>query len=176
MIGFALSLGRVEPLSPEDILQDGFSVRGEALQSLSVSPGTILRYQAREGGYIRLSAHTPFDVGPASIGIFTTIQSDYEQVFAGRPLRISYRARAASDDPLDVFHGMYVTLERNRSGWKAFTLGPEWQTYSFDFTPPNNGSSPDVDYVAIFPGKDGDSRAMELAEIRVDVITSDSSG
>ena len=171
MIAFALSFGGGEALSDNEIIEMGWSLDGPSLRNLNVSPGTELSYLEEEGGFVRLSAFTPFNVGPASIGVFASLSPDFERAFAGRDLRISLRVRTAPGNGLDGFDTAYFPIESAPSAWQVFDLTPNWQDVSYTFRPPIVAAPPNTDLIALFPGKEGESREMDLARIRIQVIS-----
>ena len=170
MIALALSFGGGEDMTDAEIVEMGWAMEGPALRNLSVSPGTNMDYREAEGGYARLSAFTPFGTGPGSVGVFATLGPDHERVFAGRPLRITLRARQADADGLEAFDTAYFPIEAGPSDWQVFTLERDWQEFSFDFTPPIVAAPPNVDLLSIFPGKAGEQKPMDLASIRIAVV------
>lgn len=166
----ALSVGGEPPITDEDILNEGWRMSGSDLRGLTVSPGSGAVYSSDEGGYIRLSQQVPLGVEPPSIGVFATLGPAHERVFAGKRLRISFRARAARSNPLRVFQTAYVPLEAPPSDWENHELTLEWRNYRFEYTPPETESEPNVDFIAIFPGRWGRNQQMDVAAIRVDVL------
>lgn len=175
LIAGALSLGGRAALTEEQIIAEGWEVSGEALQSLTVSPGSDLLFRAGdtlradEPAYVTLSQFRAYDDGPASIGVFATLSADYEQAFAGKLLRVTVRARSSGADPLETLHAAYYPMEANSSRWRDFPLTPEWQDHTFFFKPPIIDAPPNVDLMAIFPGWMGERKTMDVASIRVAV-------
>ncbi len=157
-------------LSDEEIAANGWRVSGADLAGLTVSPGSGAVYSPSEGGYMRLSQQTPLEAEPPSIGVFGTMGPAHERVFGGTAVRVSFRARAVRDNALDAFQAAYVPVQGVASPWTEFDLTPDWRTYSFDFIPPGPDGEADVDLIAVFPGREGDNRQMDLAEIRVERI------
>ena len=146
---------------------DRWELAGEDLNALQVSPGTEMDYLPDEGGYVVLSAFTAFGQGPGSIGIFASLGPAQERSFAGETVEITLRARAARTDPLDVFESAYFPLEGAASAWQRFTLTPDWQDFTYRFTPPVVAAEPNADLVSIWPGKEGERKGMELASVSV---------
>lgn len=170
MVFVALSFGGGQSLTDAQIMEDGWDLSGTDLQQLTISPGSNAEYIDEEGGYMRLSQFTPDGQGPASPGVFATLGPDHERAFAGQTLRITLRARAAGDNPLDMFDSTYFPMESRPSGAHEFELGSDWQAYSFEFSPPIVDALPNVDLIAVFPGREGEQTEMDLAEIRIVVI------
>lgn len=170
IILLALFIGGEPRITDEEILQEGWQMSGSDLRSLTVSPGSGAVYSSDEGGYIRLSQQVPLGVGPSSIGVFATLGPAHERVFAGKRLRISFRARAARTNPLDRFQTSYVPVEGPPSEWENHELALDWRNFRFEYTPPVSEEEPNVDLIAVFPGRWGRNQQMDLASIRVDVL------
>lgn len=170
IIGLALSFGEGEAFSDNQIISDGWQISGPELNALTISPGSNGAYVDEDGGYIQLSQFTPDGEGPASIGVFATLGPAHERAFAGRLLRLSFRARAGRINPLKEFDVAYYSMEGEPSGWTTFALGPDWQDYTVDYSPPIIAAMENVDLVAVFPGRAGENETIDLASIRIEVL------
>ena len=170
MIALALSFGGGDDLDDAERLATGWTMEGPALRNMTVSPGSNQRYIDEDGGFIRLSTFTAMGEGPGSLGVFATLSSDYERVFAGRELRVTITARAAAPDPLERFDAAYFTVEGPATPWRGFELGDSFEDHSFTYTPPIIAAPPNADLVAIFPGRTGEQREMDVSRIRIEVI------
>lgn len=171
IIGAALSFGGGEDFSDDQIIAEGWQISGIDLNALTISPGSNGAFIADDGGYIQLSQFTPDGEGPASIGVFATLGPVHERAFAGRLLRLTFRARAGRINPLKEFDVAYYPMEGPASGWNTFELGPDWQDYSFDYTPPIIAAEDNVDLIALFPGRAGENETIDLASITVEVLS-----
>jgi hypothetical protein len=169
IIALALFSGGGEDLSDSDIIRQGWGLKGPELNALTISPGSNAEYQSGEGGFIRLSQFTPDGDGPASIGVFATLGPAHERAFAGQALEISFRARANPNDPLDAFEAAYFPMESAASEWVRFDLTTEWQDYTFEFTPTPTSDPENVDILAIFPGRRGRQKDVDIASIEISV-------
>lgn len=169
IIAGALSFGERSSLTDAQIIADGWQLSGPDLNALAISPGSNGAYVDEDGGYIQLSQFTPDGSGPASIGVFGTLGPAHERAFAGRELRLIFRARAGAINPLDSFQVAYFPMEGPPSGWTTFDLTPDWQDYSVTFTPPIIDAVENVDLIALFPGREGKSETIDLASIRIEV-------
>lgn len=170
IIGIALSFGGGDNKSDEQIIAEGWELSGPDLMELTISPGSNGSYVAEEGGYIQLSQYTPDGEGPTSIGVFATLGPSYENAFAGRLLSLKFRARAGQINPLKEFDVAYYTMEGLPSGWTTFELGPNWQDYTVEYTPPIIDEMENVDLIALFPGRAGDNKTIDLTAISVEVL------
>lgn len=171
IIGGALSFGKGEATSDRQIINQGWQLAGPDLRDLTISPGSNGAYVDKDGGYIQLSQYTPDGEGPASIGVFATLGPAHERTFAGRNLKLTLRARAGRINPLKEFDAAYFSMEGPPSGWTTFELGPEWQDYIFNYSPPIIDAIENVDLIAVFPGRKGDNETLDLASIKVEVLT-----
>lgn len=171
IITLALSFGHNDGFSDQQIINEGWEISGPDLNSLTVSPGTNSAYVNDEGGYIQLSQYTPDGEGPASIGAFATLGPSHERAFAGRLLRLTFRARSGRINPLKEFDAAYYTMEGPPSGWTTFTLGPDWEDYIIEYTPPIIAAQDNVDLIAIFPGRAGENETLDLASVTVEVLS-----
>lgn len=170
IVAFALLPGGGVELTEDEIAARGWSLSGISLNELEISPGSNSEYRSEDDGFIRLAQFTPDGEGPASIGVFATLGPVHERAFAGKPLRIHFQARANPGNPLESFDAAYFTMEAGTSGWTTFELERDWQDYSFDYTPPvTPGTNESVDLLAIFPGRQGERKDMDLASIRIEV-------
>lgn len=175
IIAGALSFGERGSLTDEQIIADGWELSGPDLNELTISPGSNGAYVDEDGGYIQLSQFTPDGQGPSSIGVFGTLGPAHERAFAGRDLRLIFRARAGAINPLDSFHVAYFPMEGPSSGWTKFDLTRDWQDYHVTYTPPIIAALENVDLIAVFPGRGGQSKTIDLASIRIEV-TPDADG
>lgn len=173
IVGLALSFGGGEEITDSEILAEGWTLSGPALNGLTISPGSNGAYIDEDGGFMRLSQFTPDGVGPTSIGVFATLGPIHERAFSGQALEITLRARASRSNPLNYFETAYFPMESEASGWTKFDLTPEWQDYQFSFTPPIVDAPENVDLITVFPGREGKSEQMDLASIRVEVANAE---
>lgn len=170
IIALALSFGNRAQLSDSQILQQGWEISGNDLRELTTSPGSNSAYYAEDGGYVQLSQFTPDGEGPQSIGIFATLGPAHERAFAGRPLQIIFRARSGRINPLLTMDVSYFTMEGPPSGWTTFELTPDWEDYTLNYTPPIIDAPDNVDLIALFPGRTGENKTIDLSSIRVKVV------
>jgi hypothetical protein len=170
IIGVALSFGEGDGFSDQQIIDEGWELSGPELNALTISPGSNGAYVDDDGGYIQLSQFTPDGEGPASIGVFATLGPAHERAFAGRMLKLTFRARAGRINPLKTFDVAYYSMEGAPSGWTTFELSSDWQDYSVEYSPPIIDAMENVDLIAIFPGRTGESETVDLASITVEVL------
>ncbi len=162
-----------DDLSEAEIISQGYVVEGEDLALTQASPGTTVVFTgktAREPAFVTAAAHLSRDAAPASAGVFAPLGADYEQAFAGRTLRMTLTARQGSANPTGKFQMGYFTSGPGDSGWKSFGLTPNFQDYSFTFTPPLPIAEPDLDYFGVWPDEKGDQREMDISRFKVEVL------
>ncbi len=149
---------------------DSVVARGATLNNLQTGDGIGFEPGPDEDGpgYIRARASKPSDVPPLSAGLFLSLSPAQERALAGRPLRVSVVARARGANPAEQFKfGYFVADERKDSGWETFTPTPNFETYSFTFTPEGKTGEPNPDYVGLWPDADGEGRTLDIAQIAV---------
>ena len=174
MIWYALSLSSVTKLSDACIWQNGFSVQGDDLITLTASPGTTYEYRGAtptDSAHVVAMTQIPRRDAPASAGVFASLGPDYERALAGQNIRITIRARAGRKNPLDQFDMGYFTAGAGDSGWRRRTLTDDWQDYVLDFAPKPPNGDPDLDYLGVWPGDSGEQKAMDIAFMKIDVLS-----
>jgi len=160
-------------LTDKEIKTQGYVVEGKDLALIQASPGTSYVFVGKttnEPAYITASAHLSRDVAPPSAGVFAPLGSDYERVFAGQALRMTLTARQGEVNPSKDFRMGYFTAGAGDSGWKRFDLSPEFQDYSFNFTPPLPTDDPDLDYFGVWPDEDGQQREIDISRYKIEVL------
>lgn len=172
MVALALSFGGGEALSDAEIVEQGWTLEGEALRNLIVSPGTDMDYLDEDGGFVRMRANIAYGAdGRPTPGIYAALGPDVERAFAGRTLRITVRARALPPDGLERFDSAYFPIEAAASPWAVFDLSPDWADYSYTFTPPIVAAPANTDLVSVYPGKRGENRPVDVARLRIEVVS-----
>ena len=173
IIGLALLPGRGNRgLSGAEILAQGYVLSGNNLQHLTSGPGTLVGFANDEAGmvtHVIASTNLPKNMVAASAGLFGTLGPNYERAFGGKELKITVRARASGDNPLEQFQAAYFTGGAGSSGWKNFALTPEYSDYSFTFTPRKSEGKAGVDYIGIWPGIEGKGQTMDVKFFKVEV-------
>lgn len=174
MIWFALSRASVTRLSDACIWHNGFATQGEDLVTLTASPGTAYDYFAatsNDPAYIVATTQIPRRDAPASAGVFAALGPDYERAFAGQKIRLTVRARQGRKNPLAEFDMGYFTAGAGDSGWRRRALTPVWQDYVLDFAPKVPNGDPDLDYFGVWPGEDGEQETMDVASMKIEVLS-----
>jgi hypothetical protein len=160
-------------LSPEDIINEGYTLSGLDLQKLTAAPGTEVSFIGGQGELpllAVLSSNNPRKLANASAGVFGTLGPNYEAGFGGYDLEITITARAGRDKPLSEFKAGYFTVGVGDSRWQNFTLSANFEDYIFNFTPKPPKGNPGNDFVGIWPGDEGKSETMELKSIRIRIL------
>jgi len=174
MIWFALSRSSVVKLTDACIWQNGFMTQGEDLVTLTASPGTSYEYVGAtptDPAHIVTMTQIPRKNAPASAGVFAALGPDYERAFAGQKIRITVRARQGRKAPLDAFDMGYFTAGAGDSRWRSRKLTEAWQDYTLDFTPKPPNGDPDLDYMGVWPGDAGEQKTMDIAFMKIDVLS-----
>lgn len=174
MVWFALSRATVTTLSDACIWQNGFITQGEDLVTLTASPGTTYEYigaTPNDPAHIVAKTEIPRRTAPASAGIFAALGPDYERALAGQQIRVTVRARQGRKNPLPEFDMGYFTAGAGDSGWRRRTLTPEWKDYVLDFAPKPPNGDPDLDYLGVWPGEEGEQKTMDIEFMKIDVLS-----
>lgn len=162
-----------ESLTDADIRTQGYLAQGDDLALIEASPGTTVSFvgeTSREPAYVTASAHLSRSAAPPSAGVFAPLGSDYERVFAEKNLRMTLTARQGSTNPVETFRAGYFTAGPGDSGWQTFELTPEFQDFSFTFTPPLPNDEPDLDYFGVWPDEEGQQREMDISRFKIEVV------
>jgi hypothetical protein len=174
MIWFALSRSTVTKLSDACIWQNGFVTQGEDLVTLTASPGTSYEYVGAtptDPAHIVTMTQIPRKDAPASAGVFAALGPDYERAFAGQQIRVTVRARQGRKAPLEAFDMGYFTAGAGDSRWQRRRLTQDWQDFTLDFAPKPPNGDPDLDYMGVWPGDQGEQKTMDVAFMKIDVLS-----
>ena len=180
IVGIAINFGEPEPQrSSTDILRDGFELSGANMRGLIASPGTGVKFTDDGFGgieYATLTAQISLENSPPSIGVMTTIGEDVQNAFAEKDINVTVRARQNAARASKTFKIGYYALDGGASGWRDFTVTPEFQNYTFEWRPGSTEAKgavdhPEVDYIGIWPAPGGDNEAIDIEWIRVKVNT-----
>lgn len=175
MIWFALSRAQLSDIISADVCKSGYTVEGEDLAFLQAGPGTNYNYfapQRDNPAYVSLYSHIARDkANPPSAGVFVSIGYQYAQVFHGKTIRMTIRARAGRRNPLDNFDAGYFSLAAGTTDWQRFDLTDNYQDYSFDFSPRKTEATLDIDYFGIWPGVEGKQTTMDVEKFQVTILS-----
>lgn len=170
MIAYALSLADYEDIKGEN----GVVLEGRSLSTLYSSEGvsySIAGDNVNPHAYAVLSAHVSRANAPPSAGVFLTLAPKDSQAFAGKPLRVTIRARKGRATPLETFDMAYFGQRgAGQSPWQSFELTRDFKDYSFEFTPKPVATQGN-DYVGIWPDVQGRGRTLDVKWLKVEVIT-----
>jgi len=175
MIWFALSRAQLSDVISADVCKSGLTIEGEDLVLLQAGPGTNYEYFAAQRdnvAYVSLFSHIARDkADPPSAGVFAPIGYQYAQVFHGKTIRMTVRARAGRRNPLDSFDTGYFSLTGGATKWQTFELRDSFQDFSFDFSPRKAEPTQDIDYFGIWPGVEGKQTRMDVEKFQVTILS-----
>jgi len=175
MVWFALSRARISDIISADVCKSGYTVEGEDLALLEAGPGTNYDYFAAQrdnAAYVSLYSHIARDIAkPPSAGVFAPIGHQYAQVFHGKTIRMTIRARAGRRNALDSFDAGYFSSIAGATQWQTFELTDSFQDFSFDFSPRKAGITQDIDYFGIWPGVEGKQTIMDVEKYQIIVLS-----
>lgn len=170
MIAFAYTRGRHAAVPTGST----FIVEGQNLNTLYAAQGvsfSIAGDAENPNAYAVLSAHVSRANAPPSAGVFVTLPPAYKEMYAGQALRISITARKGRGSKLESFDVGYLTTDAGASGWQTFEVTNDFEDFEFAFTPGKPGAPGGSDYVGIWPDVDGESRTLDVKEIRVEPVS-----
>jgi len=175
MIWFALSRAQLSDILSADVCKSGYIVEGEDLALLQAGAGTNYDYFAAQRdnpAYVSLYSHIARDkADPPSAGVFAPISYQYAQLFHGKTIRMTIRARAGHRNPLDRFDAGYFSLVAGASDWQIFNLTNNFQDFSFDFSPQTEEITQDIDYFGIWPGVEGNQTIMDVEKFQIVILS-----
>ena len=120
---------------------------------------------------LRLTRSATDDSQDPRSGPHLILAEDVEYGMEHRQIQIDIEARAAGDFAASKFEANYLAKAENETGWQAFDLTTEFQTYTFTFETPPRGEALGYDYVGIRPVAPDKHRTMEVRSVRVHGIT-----
>jgi len=175
MIWFALSRAQISDIISADVCKSGYTVEGEDLALLVAGPGTNYDYFAAQrdnAAYVSLYSHIARDLAdPPSAGVFAPIGYQYAQVFHGKTIRMTIRAKAGRRNPLKSFDAGYFSIAAGATKWQTFDLTNRFQDFSFDFSPRKAEITQDIDYFGIWPGVEGKQTTMDVEKFQVTILS-----
>jgi len=175
MVWFALSRARISDIISADVCKSGYTVEGEDLALLEAGPGTNYDYFAAQrdnAAYVSLYSEIARDKAiSASAGVFAPISYQYAQVFHGKTIRMTIRARAGHRNPLDSFDTGYFSPIAGATQWQTFELTDRFQDFSFDFSPRKAGITQDIDFFGIWPGIEGKRTTMDVEKFQITILS-----
>lgn len=102
-------------------------------------------------------------------GPHIVLAEDLEFAFQSKPVEVTVEARSTGDFAASQFEANYMARADAESGWRTFTLTPEFAPYSFTWTTPERGATEGYDFIGVRPTAPDKRRTMELRSIRVRV-------
>jgi len=96
------------------------------------------------------------------------LATDLELAFAQRNLKITITARSSTENGSPAMRAKYSASSDHSSAWYTFLLTPEWEDYSFYFSPPESPNERGLDFLAVWADPDGLGRGVEVQKIEFD--------
>jgi len=103
----------------------------------------------------------------ADTGPHFRLGTDIERTASNRTLRIIVRARALEPDTASAMEVIYYTGIKGDSGWQTFALTKAFKDYAFEYTLPESGADPSVDYLGIRPELAGAQNGFEIERVEL---------
>lgn len=107
----------------------------------------------------------------ADTGPHFRLGTDIERTASNRKLAIIVRARALAPDASGAMQVIYYTGPKGDSGWQTFPLTETFEDYAFEYTPPESGADPGVDYLGIRPDLSGARFGFEIESVKLVNLT-----
>lgn len=120
---------------------------------------------------VRITRQAADDYQDPRSGPHLVLAEDIEYGMENRTIQIDIEARSAGDFAASKFEANYLVKPEFESGWKAFDLTHEFQTYSFTYDTPPIGESFGNDFLGIRPVAPDKQRTMEVRSVRIHGVT-----
>jgi hypothetical protein len=100
-------------------------------------------------------------------GPHLVIAEDVEVALAGKPVEVTFEARAFGGVAAEQFEVNYFAAVGSESGWRSFPLTSQFAPYSFVWTPPEQAGVLGYDYLGVRPVTPEKRRSLEIRSIRI---------
>ncbi len=174
IVALALSLGDSPRVIIQEICERGYVLSGDDLNRLEQANGTSIGFveeTENDPAHMVMYAQVSRDLAPPSAGIFMSVTESYANIFNGKTIKMTVRARQNRQIALDEFETAYFSQTSGSTGWQRFTLTPDFADYSFEHTLRPYDGTVDLDYFGIWPGVLGDGRKMDVEMMRIDIVS-----
>jgi hypothetical protein len=105
-----------------------------------------------ERGYVlQIDAEAGALLEAPELGPHFRLAPDIEVQFSGRKIRATVRARPAADQGAMQIWANYSAGRAGESGWKTFSLQPEFTDFTFEYEVPVMSGEQGVDYFGVRP-------------------------
>lgn len=129
---------------------------------------TLIRKE-NQATYLRLTSRRNNDLPTSAKDVaYLPLSTDLQEAFAGKNLKVVIAARSAPENGAPAMRVQYSAGADGHSEWKSFLLTPEWENYTFYFTPPPSSGDLGLDFLAIWADPDGLGRGVEVQSVTLD--------
>jgi len=129
---------------------------------------TLIRKNEKQT-FLRLTSRRNNDLPTAAKDVaYLPISTDLQLAFAERNLKITVSARSAPSNGSPAIRMQYSAGADGNSDWRSFLLTPEWEDYTFYYTPPPSRGDLGLDFFAIWADPDGLGRGVEVQNVTFD--------
>lgn len=119
--------------------------------------------------YIRLTSRRNSDLPTIAKDVaYLPISTDLQMAFAEQNLKITVSARSAHENGSPAMRLQFSAGSEGNSDWRSFLLTPEWEDYTFYYTPPPSRGDLGLDFFAIWADPDGLGRGVEVQHVTFD--------
>jgi hypothetical protein len=176
IIGSAMAFdprsGETSPLSVGSGLRNFIEVEGADLNRFRQSRrDTVTLIRKNETNtYLRVTSRRNNDLPTTAKDVaYIPISTDLQVAFAERNLKITVSARSATSNGSTAMRLQYSAGADGNSDWRSFMLTPEWEEYSFYYTPPPSKDDLGLDFFAVWADPDGLGRGVEIRKLVFDI-------
>lgn len=159
------------PLSVGTGERNYISVTGQDLNRIrQARRDTVTLIREKEGQtFLRITSRRNGDLPTAAKDVaYLPISTDLQLAFAEQNLKITISARSAPLNGSPAMRLQYSSGSDGNSDWRSFLLTPEWEDYSFYYTPPPSKGDLGLDFFAVWADPDGLGRGVEIRNLVFD--------
>lgn len=119
--------------------------------------------------YLRLTSRRNSDLPTVAKDVaYLPLSTDLQMAFAEKNLKVTMSARSAPENGSPAMRLQYSAGSEGNSDWRSFLLTPEWEDYTFYFTPPASRGDLGLDFFAVWADPDGLGRGVEVRKVTFD--------
>lgn len=161
MVAGALAFGDSTKRTPEQIQAEGLVYEGDTLNAIGTGNGLEATFLTEgQTAFVRIAASRgPLD-GMQSAGAFFALAPNELEALQGHRLRLTFRVRAAGDQPAEGVRFNVFLPGIGQDGWERHAVGDDYQNITFDVSPPT--CVWDHGYIGIWPDWDFERNTIDL--------------
>lgn len=119
--------------------------------------------------YVRMTSRRNTDLPTVAKDVaYLPLSTDLQMAFAEKNLKVTISARSAHENGSPAMRLQFSAGSEGNSDWRSFLLTPEWETYTFYYTPPASQGDLGLDFLAVWADPDGLGRGVEVQNVTFD--------